>query len=141
VGMERYKDRLEKYAQELGLEGRVYFSGMSKFNDILAYYRVADVFLSMSEHEGFCVPLVEAMYFDIPVLARDTSAIAGTLGGSGILLSDNHPIVAAEMIHRIVTDKELRNTVIRNQQIRLKDFDNKKIQKQFLDAMERFINK
>lgn len=140
VGMERYKSRLEKYAEELGLEGSVYFSGMSKFNDILAYYRVADVFLSMSEHEGFCVPLVEAMYFNIPVIARDTSAIAGTLGGSGILLPDNHPMVAAEMIHRVVTDKELRDTVIKNQQIRLRDFDNKKIQKQFLDAMERFIN-
>lgn len=138
AGMERYKSQLEKYAAALGLENDVFFSGMSKFNDILAYYRVADVFLSMSEHEGFCVPLVEAMYFNIPIIARDTSAIAGTLGGSGILLPDNNPMVAAEMINRVVTDQQLKNAVIKNQQIRLKDFDNKKIQKQFLESMERF---
>lgn len=138
AGMEQYKNRLERYAEELGLENDVFFSGMSKFNDILAYYSVADVFLSMSEHEGFCVPLVEAMYFNIPIIARDTSAIAGTLGGSGILLPDNNPMVAAEMINRVVTDVELKNALIHNQQIRLKDFDNKKIQKQFLEAMERF---
>lgn len=138
VGMERYKSRLEHYAEELGLEDSVYFSGMAKFNDILAYYSVADVFLSMSEHEGFCVPLVEAMYFNIPIIARDTSAIAGTLGGSGILLPDNDPMAAAEMINRVITDGELRNAIIHNQKIRLKDFDNKKIQKQFLESMERF---
>lgn len=138
VGMERYKSRLEHYAEELGLEDSVYFSGMAKFNDILAYYSAADVFLSMSEHEGFCVPLVEAMYFNIPIIARDTSAIAGTLGGSGILLPDNDPMAAAEMINRVITDGELRNAIIHNQKIRLKDFDNKKIQKQFLESMERF---
>ena len=59
----------------------------------LAYYRLADVFLCMSEHEGFCIPLLEAMYFHAPVLAYDSSAIAGTLGGSGILLKEKNPAV------------------------------------------------
>ena len=141
VGMERYKNRLEAYAKELGIWDCVYFSGMSRFQDILAYYRVADVFLSMSEHEGFCVPLVEAMYFGIPIIARDTSAIGGTLGGSGILLSDNDPMAAAEMIDRVITDRKLKEAVIRNQRIRLKDFDNKKVERQFLHTMEQFVGR
>lgn len=141
AGMEKYRDQLIRYAEELGIEDNVFFSGMSKFDDILAYYTVADVFLSMSEHEGFCVPLVEAMCFKIPVIARDTSAIAGTLGGSGILLPDNNPMVAAEMINRVVTDEKLKKDIIHNQDIRLKDFDNRIIQKQFLDTMKEFVDK
>lgn len=138
-GMESYYDRLRRYVKELGLKD-VIFTGHIKFDEILAYYRIADVFLCMSEHEGFCVPLVEAMYFNIPIIARDTSAISDTLGGSGILLKENDPVVAAEMINKVVTDKDLRNKVIANQNERQKDFDNSKIAKQFLGYIENFIN-
>ncbi len=140
AGIDRYHEQLEAYVKALDLED-VIFTGQIKFDEILAYYRVADVFLCMSEHEGFCVPLLEAMCFDVPVIARDTSAIAGTLGGSGILLSDNNPMVAAEMINRVVTDQNLKETIVKNQRIRLKDFDNKVVKKQFLEIIEEFINK
>lgn len=136
-GMERYYGRLKRYVEELKLKD-VIFTGHIKFDEILAYYRVADVFLCMSEHEGFCVPLVEAMYFKIPVIARDTSAISDTLGGSGILLKDNDPIIAAEMINKVVTDSELRNKVIANQTKRCEDFDNNKISKQFMQYIRKF---
>ncbi|MBQ8297434.1 MAG: glycosyltransferase family 4 protein, partial [Ruminococcus sp.] len=72
-GMENYYERLVKYTKALGLED-VIFTGHIKFNQILAWYRAADVFLCMSEHEGFCVPLVEAMFFDVPIVAYDSSA-------------------------------------------------------------------
>ena len=77
------------------------------------------------------------MYFGVPVIARDTSAIAGTLGGSGILLSDNDSKIAAEMINRVITDETLRRQMVDNQKVRLKDFDNKVIKQQFL----KFIKK
>ena len=77
----------------------------------------------------------------MPVIARDTSAIAGTLGGSGVLLPDNDPMVAAEMINRIVTDEKLRETIIRNQRIRLKDFDNRVVKETFLKIIREFIGK
>lgn len=136
AGIDRYHEQLVAYIKALQLED-VIFTGQIKFDEILAYYRVADIFLCMSEHEGFCVPLVEAMYFGVPVIARDTSAIAGTLGGSGILLSDNDSKIAAEMINRVVTDETLRRQMVDNQKIRLKDFDNKVIKQQFL----KFIKK
>ncbi len=86
----------------------------------------------MSEHEGFCVPLLEAMYFGIPVIARDAPAIAGTLNGSGFLLQDNNPIAAAEVIDRVISDEGLRATIVENQKKRLRDFDNTIVEKQFL---------
>lgn len=138
AGIDKYHKQLEAYVSELGLED-VIFTGQIKFDEILAYYHLADLFLCMSEHEGFCVPIVEAMYFDVPVIARDTSAIAWTLGGSGMLLSDNDPVVAAEMMNRVLTDEPLKEKILKNQRIRLADFDNKKVKKQFLEIIEKII--
>lgn len=140
AGIDKYHEQLEKYVRELGLKD-VIFTGQVKFDVILAYYHLADVFLCMSEHEGFCVPLVEAMYFGIPIIARDTSAIAGTLGGSGLLLQDNDPIVAAEMINQVVENKTLRKQVVENQKVRLKDFQNEKVEKEFVRLIHEFIER
>lgn len=139
AGVDHYRGQLEEYVNRLELED-VIFTGHIKFDEILAYYKVADVFLCMSEHEGFCVPLIEAMCFDVPVIARDTTAIAGTLGGSGLLLPDNDPLVAAEMLNRVLTDTELREKVIANQRLRLQDFDNKIVKEQFLQIIEKIIS-
>ena len=135
-----YEKQLRAYVQALGLRD-VLFTGQVRFDEILAYYKLADIFLCMSEHEGFCVPLVEAMYFDVPVVARDTTAIGDTLGGSAILLPDENPMVAAEMINRVLTDGRLRDCIIRNERIRLKDFGHEKIKKQFLQAVDRIAQK
>lgn len=135
-----YEKQLKDYVKALGLED-VLFTGQVRFDEILAYYKAADIFLCMSGHEGFCVPLVEAMYFDVPVIARNTTAVGDTLGGSAVLLPDENPIVAAEMINRVLTDKKLKERIIRNQRIRLKDFDHAVIEKQFLKAIERIKEK
>jgi glycosyltransferase involved in cell wall biosynthesis len=140
AGIDKYHAQLEAYVNELGVED-VIFTGQIKFDEILAYYRLADIFLCMSEHEGFCVPIVEAMYFDVPVVARDTSAIAWTLGGSGMLLPDADPMVAAEMMNRILTDESLRQKILANQRIRLKDFDNAKVKKQFLEIIDKIVSR
>ena len=139
AGIDKYHDQLEAYVNKLGLED-VIFTGQIKFDEILAYYQLADLFLCMSEHEGFCVPIVEAMYFNVPVIARDTSAIAWTLGGSGMLLPDNDPVVAAEMMNRILTDETLRKKILKNQRIRLNDFDNQKVKQQFLEIIQKIIS-
>ncbi|MGN0366694.1 MAG: glycosyltransferase family 4 protein [Suilimivivens sp.] len=138
AGIDRYHTQLEAYVKTLGLKD-VIFTGQIKFDEILAYYHLADLFLCMSEHEGFCVPIVEAMYFDVPVIARATSAIPWTLGGSGILLKEQDSMAAAELMNRVLTDESLREKVLKNQQIRLRDFDNGKVKKQFLEIIERII--
>lgn len=139
-GMEKYYKRLISYVNALNVED-VIFPGHIKFDEILAYYAVADVFLCQSEHEGFCVPLVEAMKFDIPIVAYDSSAIGSTLGGSGILLKEKDGIQTAAVIDRVVKDEQLKNTIIANQRERLSDFDNEKVAAQFKKLFGDFIAK
>lgn len=139
-GMEAYYAKLVAYVKALGVED-VFFTGQVGFEEILAYYRVADVFLCASEHEGFCVPLVEAMYMGVPIVAYDSSAIAGTLGGSGILMKEKKPEAVAGMLSRLTCDQRLRQDVVQNQYLRLKDFDEDRIQKKSLLYLTEFFNK
>lgn len=129
--IDNYHHSLEEYAKALKAEN-VIFTGHISFPAILAYYRSADLFLCMSDHEGFCVPLVESMFFDVPIVAKNTSAVGGTLGGSGILLPDKDPKAAAGMMNRILTDSALKEKIIENQRERLSDFDNHKVEEQLL---------
>lgn len=138
-GMENYLERLVKYAKALGIGDDVIFPGHIKFSEILAYYHVADAFVCMSEHEGFCVPLVEAMFFDIPIIAYDTSAISDTLGGSGVLLDDNSPEFAAAVIDRVLTDEKLRESIIAGQRRRLEDFSYERVRAVFEKELRGFI--
>ena len=139
-GMENYQERLIKYARALGIGDDVVFTGHIKFSEILAYYHIADVFVCMSEHEGFCVPLVESMFFDTPIVAYDTSAISDTLGGSGILLDNNDPVFAAEVINRVLTDEKLREAVIEGQRRRLDDFSYERVSEIFKKELKDFID-
>ena len=139
-GMERYADSLKEYAESLGTED-IIFTGHVSFPEILAYYRVSNVFLCMSEHEGFCVPLVEAMYFDTPIIAYDSSAIADTLGGSGILINDKDPVFVSMVIDRLVKDEALRNHVIEKQRQRLADFSYENMKARLMEGLNRFIKR
>ena len=138
LGMESYYAKLLAYVKELGLQD-VYFTGHVKFDEILAYYHIADLFLCASEHEGFCVPLVEAMYFDVPVIAYDSTAIGSTLGGSGVLMKEKSPALTAGMMNRLYMDADLRAKVIANQKIRLKDFDNDCVKEKFHSYLKTFL--
>ena len=137
-GMESYYNKLRGYVKDLELED-VLFTGHIKFDEILAYYRVSDVFLCMSEHEGFCVPLVEAMCFDLPIIAYDSSAIGDTLGGSGILIQKKDPLETAGMIDYLVKNKEFYQQVVEGQRERLKDFEHDKIEKKFMEYLRAFL--
>ena len=133
-----YYKKLKKYVEELELED-VYFTGHIPFGEILAYYQIADIFLCLSEHEGFCVPLVEAMYFNVPIIAYDCAAVGETLGMGGILLKDKDPKLVAEAINRVVADDELRKCMSDNEQERLKYFSNERIQNEFMNILNQFI--
>ena len=116
----------------------VYFTGHISFSAILAYYRIAAVFLCMSAHEGLCVPLVEAMWFDGPVVADQSTAIPSTLGGSGLMFSEKDYPVVAELLHQVVAKPELRQKLIDGQRKRLEDFQHPVIEQQFFDYLESF---
>jgi glycosyltransferase involved in cell wall biosynthesis len=134
-----YYRQLKAYINDLQLTG-VVFTGHIPFKEILAYYKLADAYICMSEHEGFCVPLVEAMYFDKPIVAYDSPcAIRETLGGGGVLLEDNDPLVAAMVIGKILEDKELSDAIIAGQRERLKDFHHEKVSRLFETYIKGFI--
>ncbi len=138
-GMESYYGRLQEYVKRLNVKD-VEFTGHIKFDKILAYYRSADLFLCMSEHEGFCVPLVEAMHFGIPIVAYDSCAIKGTLGGSGFLLTEKNYDEMAGVMNRVLTDNGLRIKILENQKERLADFSNVAVKKDLKDYLEGFLN-
>ncbi len=137
-GMEKYYQRLKDYVQALNLED-VIFTGHIKFPQILAYYHTADLFLCMSEHEGFCVPLVEAMYFQVPILAYASCAIPWTLSGSGFLTDSKNPAEIAFLMQKILTDADLKAKIISNQNERLQDFQYEKIKALFADQLKTFL--
>ena len=137
-GMELYQEQLDEYVRRLDVKN-VVFTGMVLFDEILAYYKVADVFLCMSEHEGLCVPLVEAMYFNVPIIAYASTGVPSTLGGTGILLQEKDPLLTAGIINRIVVDKELKDTLIEKQRRRLEDFSYTKISERLKNLLTNFI--
>lgn len=113
----------------------VIVTGHVTFKEILAYYRTADIFLCMSEHEGFCVPLIEAMLFHIPIVAFKSTAIPYTLGGSGILIDVKDPILVSAILSRIVSDEKLKNSIINRQDQRVNDFRIEKLQREFKEML------
>jgi glycosyltransferase involved in cell wall biosynthesis len=113
-GFERYLDRLQELVRELRVD-EVVFTGHVDDDELYAYYRVADVFLCLSEHEGFCVPLQEAMHFGLPVVAYDAGAVRETLRGGGVLLRDKRPELVAEVLDRLTHGSELRRAVLAGQ--------------------------
>ena len=138
-GMEKYEGRLKAYVKRLGLEDKVIFPGHIKFNAILAYYRLADVFVCMSEHEGFCVPLVEAMYFDTPIVAYRSSAIPDTMGEGGLLLGDKDPHMAAAVIDRVVRDDTLRAFISEKQRTKLTEYSYDAVKARLVGCIEKFL--
>jgi len=110
-GFERYLGRLRGLVHELGVE-EVVFTGQVDDDELYAYYRLADVFLCLSEHEGFCVPLQEAMHFSLPVIAYDAGAVRETLHGGGLLLRDKRPDLVAELLDRLTHGGPLRRAVL-----------------------------
>lgn len=113
-GHERYLRRLLERIDELRLRD-VVLPGHVDHDDLMAYYSVAHVFLCLSEHEGYCVPLVEAMNAGVPVIAYDAGAVRETLGGGGVLLTDKAPELVAELIHELLRNTLLRSEVLATQ--------------------------
>ncbi|MBO0728172.1 MAG: glycosyltransferase [Acidimicrobiaceae bacterium] len=105
-GPRKYMRSLRALA-ELVVGSGVYLVGGVTDAQLAAYYKHADVFVSMSEHEGFGIPLVEAMRAEIPIVAYDSSAVAETLGGAGITVRTTDPAIVAEVVAKVVRDEKL----------------------------------
>ncbi len=124
---ERYFAALTHLVNELGLQ-HVHFTGHVSDAELIAYYEVADLFLCCSEHEGFCVPLIEAFYKQIPVLAYAATAIPATMDGAGVLFDTKDPAYVAALMDAVLSDPQLQDVMVDEQlaaveRLQAKDFD------------------
>ena len=126
--MERYYFGLMNLASKLNIKD-VYITGRLEFSELLAYYNLADIYLSMSEHEGFGVPLVEAFYKRIPVIAFAAGAVEETLNGGGIIIRHKEYHKIAALIDRIDHDSGFREKVIASQLKALKKYKRENVSK------------
>ena len=113
-GYERYLASLHQLTATLGAR-HVHFLGHVSDEELVAYYDVADLFLCASEHEGFCVPLVEAFYKQVPVLAYAATAVPDTMDGAGVLYDDKDPRSVAALMDAIVSNQTLREAIVAEQ--------------------------
>ncbi len=116
-----YYRSLENMARVMDLPD-VVFTGVAPNERLGDYFSSADVFLCLSRHEGFCVPLIEAMRFGIPIVALSTTAVPYTLGPSGIVVERMEPHAIAEIIGEVCDNKKLRNDIVEGQYRRLEEF-------------------
>jgi len=133
-----YGNALENYIKELNVK-HVIIPGHISSAELISIYHCADVFVCMSEHEGFCIPLIEAMLFDVPILAYRAAAVPDTLGGAGVLLDEKDPILIAKWIERIAKDSALREKILLEQRERLKIFDQTYAGEQMIAFLNNFI--
>jgi glycosyltransferase involved in cell wall biosynthesis len=127
AGLENYSAAVRRLVHDLGTED-VHFCGHVDFRELCTYFRVADLYLAMSEHEGFCVPLLEAMHFGVPIVAHAAAAVPDTLGGAGVLFAEKRFEEVAELMHLVVTDAGLRARMVAAGRRRLEDFAPQKVE-------------
>ena len=127
----RYYDSIRALLERYRMpQGRFIFTGPVPDEDLATYYRTASVYISLSEHEGFCVPLLEAMAADVPVLAYSSTAVPDTLGGAGVQFAPKDLEHAAELLGELAHNDDLRTGVIAGQRARLADFGDDRIRKE-----------
>jgi L-malate glycosyltransferase len=124
---EAYRAQLHALVSRLGVRD-VQFLGRVTERELTALYDVADLYISASEHEGFCVPIIEAFHKRVPVLAYATAAVPATMDGGGMLFESREPLAVAAKMNEILSDEALEDRVVAAQdealaRLRAKDFD------------------
>ena len=130
-----YWHALHRLADRLGISDCVTFAGSVTQGELGAYFDAADVFVCVSDHEGFCVPLVEAMWWNLPVVAFGTTAIPDTVLDAGVVLRNKQPAVVAAAVDRVMHDERLRTELIEAGQRRVADFAPARTGEKLLNAL------
>ncbi|MEK6280511.1 MAG: glycosyltransferase [Acidobacteriota bacterium] len=133
---ESYSKRLRQLISFMLLDGVVVFAGAVTDQELRSYYLLANVFATASEHEGFCVPIIEAMAMKVPVVAYASSAVPDTMGDAGILLQDRRPYLMAEAINQLASNEELNVAFgIKGRQRYEQQFTNQKIETELFESL------
>jgi glycosyltransferase involved in cell wall biosynthesis len=135
LGFEHYVITLHDFIARLGVSD-VHLLGHVSNEELVAYYDVADVFVCASEHEGFCVPLIEAFYMGVPVIAYASTAVPSTMDGGGVLVTDRNPAAVAAIIHAVATAGPLQERVLDSQEAALARL----VAKDFAGTLLKFVD-
>ncbi len=137
----KYYESLVRLADEFYLKPEeICFTGHIPDEEMFALYKASDVFLSMSEHEGFGLPFIECLIFDLPVIAYECCAVPFTLGDAGVLLKSKRVEYVAELVDMVAHHRKLREKLIQGQRQRLQRFKELKLEevlkKKLMDLLE-----
>jgi glycosyltransferase involved in cell wall biosynthesis len=135
-----YYRSLELLADELGVADGVELTDSIPEDEKLAYLRATDVFVCLSDHEGFQVPMLEALRFGVPVVAYASSAIPETLADAGVLLPSKDPVVVAAAVNRVMQDDALRDDLRRAGKERVDRFSLDRVGRELVEAVRRGID-
>lgn len=135
IEMDSYLEEIKELVHALELDEVVDISGMVSIEEWKSYYQNSHVFLSMSEHEGFFVPALEAQHFGLPVLAFNAGAVADTVGDGGIVVDTKNPETIAELMHRMVSDELLRKDLIEKGKENIARFDYQQTRERLLGLL------
>ncbi|MGH9114514.1 MAG: glycosyltransferase, partial [Acidimicrobiales bacterium] len=132
----RYLRALRGLVAELDLGESVELPGALPLGELLAHFSVADVFVCCSEHEGFCVPILESMELGVPVVAFRAAAVPETVGDAGVLLDDKDPLTTAAAVASLLADDEKRSALVDAGRERAATFSLKETSAAFLKHVE-----
>jgi len=136
---ETYEPALRAFVTELGLDDAVNMAGSVSGARLEAYFRSADVFVSASDHEGFCVPLAEAMGHGMPIVAYGVTAVPETVAGAGLVLPDKSAVPFAAAVGRVLSDERLRSTLAAAGLARAAQFDLSASTSRFVSLVQRAV--
>src|SRR5205823_10965495 len=137
---ERYLDALHELVVALNLGEAVEITGGVSPGELAAHYRAADVFVCVSEHEGFCVPLLEAMHHRLPIVAYAAAAVPETLADAGVLLSTKDPLTVAAAVHRVLAEETVADALRERGCVRLGDFSLERSRRRFTEVLEPYLS-
>lgn len=136
-----YERALRRVVEKAGLDDAVELTGRVDDDELAGHYRAADVFVCLSRHEGFCVPLLEAFHHRLPVVALRSSAVTETLGDGGVLVDDADPGLVAAAAHLVISDPLARQVVVARGTARLAAFDPAVSRRRFLEAVAPLLDR
>lgn len=133
-----YTNMLMKKLESMTARDHVVFAGKVDSSDLYTYYRAASAYLCLSEHEGFCIPLLEAQHFGVPVIAYASCAVPDTMGEAGILLYKKDPNMAAALLNRVICDAGLRTSIQRKQRENLMQYQDSAIEAKLTELLKKW---
>lgn len=134
-----YSVALQQYIDSLGLHDAVELAGSVSAEALAAYYVGADVFVCLSQHEGFCVPLLESMHHRLPIVALGVTAVPETLADAGVVVPSPQPPLVAAAVHRVMSDPSLRHALLGRGDARLADFTLAKTRRRWESAITNML--